>query len=92
MFNYAQQLFMVQTFTNFTFSLFAKFTDSPKEPCCPERPEGRQLERWLLLKPAELVGQEVYRVTLHGTQLIQNFAVRWARSWAVTQERVTVNI
>lgn len=34
----------------------------------------------------------MHRVTLHGTQLIENVAVRRAQSWAVTQERVTVNI
>ena len=65
-----------------------QFVDSSKEPGCPERPEGRKLERRLLLNP----NKHDFSRSAHGNAARGPCWFRRAQSWGVTQERVTVNI
>lgn len=61
-----------------------QFVDSSEGLGCTQCPEGWKLERWLLLNPNK---HEVHR-----TLLIWNCGIRRARTWVMTQERVTVNV
>lgn len=73
-------------------SFLLQFAAPSKESGGPECPEGRQLERWLLLNPNK---QKLKRCTGYRCReptWLQTLPSGGSESWAVTRERETVNI